>query len=142
METKSIDHEGEVIKVDGRKVTVAFIAQSGCSSCKAQGKCGMVEASRREIELEVASGEAYEVGEKVMLSVTMGMGNMAVVLAYVIPLVLLVVVMGVCSLCDFAEWSMALSGLGSVALYYGVLYIFRDKIETKINFRIDKQWKF
>ncbi len=146
METKNIRHEGQVIKVEKQakdvfgvtfqRVTVSFLSQGGCGSCKARGKCGMVESDRREVEVYASEREVYNVGDNVTLSVTMGMGRMAVILAYVIPLILLIILMVIGVVLNFAEWGVALMGLIGVALYYCVLYLNRDKIGKKINFTI------
>ncbi len=133
-----IRHEGRVLDVEGRKIRVAYHHQGGCGSCKARGKCGMVESEKREVVVEAPQGEVFEVGDSVMLNVTMSMGRVAVILAYVIPLVLLVVLMFLGGVLGFAEWGVALMGLVGVALYYCVLYLLRDKIEKKINLTITK----
>ncbi len=142
METKNIRqggairHKGQVVRVEGDCVTVSFLSQGGCGSCQAKGKCGMVESDKREIEIEVAHASQYKVGDDVTISVTMSMGRTAVILAYVVPLVLLIILMTIGSVLSLAEWGVALVGLCGVALYYVVLYMGREKIGKKINFTI------
>ncbi|MFR9603031.1 MAG: SoxR reducing system RseC family protein [Rikenellaceae bacterium] len=146
METKEIRHKGQVVKIDRQggdifgvklqKITVSFLSQGGCGSCKARGKCGMVESDRREVEVYAPVAEAYNLGDEVTISVTMGMGRMAVVLAYVVPLVLMIILMALGAVLNLAEWGVALMGLVGVALYYCVLYLNRNRIDKKINFTI------
>ncbi len=146
METKEIRHKGQVVKIEEhggdvfgvklQKITVSFLSQGGCGSCKARGKCGMVESDRREVEVFASQREIYKIGDDVTISVTMGMGRMAVILAYVVPLVLMIVLMILGVVLNFAEWGVALMGLIGVALYYCVLYLNRNTIDKKINFTI------
>ncbi|MFI3282908.1 MAG: SoxR reducing system RseC family protein [Rikenellaceae bacterium] len=136
METKEIHHKGEIVKIDGRRITVSMLSQGGCGSCQARGKCGMVESERREVEVFAREGKIYSVGDSVTVSVAMSIGQEAVVLAYVVPLVLMIVLMVVGGVLHLAEWGVAAVGLGGVALYYCVLYFLRDKIERRINFTI------
>lgn len=138
METKQIRHKGEVTRVDGERVTVSYKSQGGCGSCAARSKCGMVESEGREVEVIVGSNDNFCVGDSVTISVTMGMGRMAVVLAYVVPLFLLIILMCIGAVLHLEEWGVALMGLVGVALYYCALYFTKDRIEQKINFTIEK----
>ncbi len=138
METKRIRHKGEVTKIEGRKVTVSFLSQGGCGSCQARGKCGMVESDRREVEGYGEIGENFTVGDKVVVSATMSMGRMAVVLAYFVPLLLLIILMCGGAALDLADWAIALIGLGGVGIYYFALYLTKDKFEKRINFLVTK----
>ncbi|MFI3302166.1 MAG: SoxR reducing system RseC family protein [Rikenellaceae bacterium] len=136
METKDIRHRGQIVRIEGHRVTVSFMSQGGCGSCHARGKCGMVESDKREIEIEDTHASKYREGDDVTISVTMSMGRTAVILAYVVPLVLLIILMSVGSVINLAEWGVALMGLCGVALYYTILYWGRKKIDKKINFTI------
>ncbi len=143
METKShprqiIRHQGEVAKIEGRKVTVSFLSQGGCGSCQARGKCGMVESDKREVDVYISESDSFEVGDKVVVSATMSMGRMAVILAYVVPLLLLIILMCGGAALNLADWAVALGGLGGVALYYVGLFLMREKFEKKITFTITK----
>ncbi|MFI3292653.1 MAG: SoxR reducing system RseC family protein [Rikenellaceae bacterium] len=143
METKQIRHQqirhqGEVAKIEGRKITVSFLSQGGCGSCQARGKCGMVESDKREVEVYSVEADMFVVGDKVVVSATMSMGRMAVMLAYVVPLLLLIILMCGGAMLNLADWVVALMGLGGVALYYIGLYLVKDKFEREINFTITK----
>ncbi len=131
-----IRHKGQVVRIEGERVRVAYLNQGGCGSCQARGKCGMVESEKREIEVVVAHASTYKVGDEVTISVTMSMGRMAVILAYVVPLLLMLAIMIVGSVLNLTEWVVALMALCGVATYYIVLYLGREKIGRKINFTI------
>ena len=61
----------------------------------------------------------------------------ASVLAYVVPLVLMVIALFVGTHLA-GEAAGALASLLTLALYYGVLYLLRDKIGKRFEFKIDK----
>ena len=64
------------------------------------------------------------------------MGMKAVWLAYFIPLlVLLAVILGLIGL-GVAEVPAGLAGIGAVAVYYLLLYLFRDRLKNEYIFTI------
>ena len=64
------------------------------------------------------------------------MGHKAVWLAYFIPLLLLLaVILGLMGL-GLAEVPAGLAGLAAVALYYLLLYLFRDRLKNEYIFTI------
>ncbi len=131
--------EGEVIWADNDTLRVAFDTKSACGGCSARAKCGMSEASRREVEISRAGNEELKVGDNVTISISTEMGIMSVVIAYIIPLIILIAILAI-TLEGFAmaEWQGALCSLASVAIYFIGIYIFRDKLDNKITFTINK----
>lgn len=91
----------------------------------------------REKRIEAQMLRPVQVGEEVEVVVRETAGWLAVVLAYVIPFLLLVV-----AVAGFAKigWSEARAGtaaLASVALYYCILRLFRDKLQRKFTFYVE-----
>ncbi len=142
MESKAIHHKGRVVDIREGKIVVVLHKSGACGGCKAKDKCGMVESENREVEVAYPRDKEFEVGESVVVSVTMGMGRRAVIFAYVLPLLILVFSMVLGGIFALAEWALALIGLVGVACYYFFLYLVRGKIEQKINFTITKNGDF
>ena len=91
----------------------------------------------REKRIEARLTTPVQVGQTVDVVVREELGWLAVVLAYVIPFVLLVVaVAGLNKL----GWSEAWAGTGalvSVAVYYLILRLFRDRLQRKFTFYVE-----
>ncbi len=88
----------------------------------------------RDKRIEARMIEPLHVGEEVEVLVRERAGWLAVCLAYVVPFVLLVVFVAAF---DYLGWSEAKAGtaaLASVAVYYVVLRLFRDKLQRKFTF--------
>ena len=62
----------------------------------------------------------------------------AVLLAYVVPFVVLIGVVAACYLLGAGDGAAVLAGLGSVVLYYGILWLLRRKIDNAIHFTISE----
>lgn len=136
---KEIQHIGTVAEVDTNRVVVRITSRSACGSCAARAACGLAEAQEKLIEVRTADAARYAVGDEVMVGVKPYIGAKAVGLAYVGALVVLIVAL-VLSVGVFgvSEGVGVLITLAAVVLYYGALWLVKDKIEHTIQFTINK----
>ncbi|WP_418992127.1 SoxR reducing system RseC family protein [Alistipes sp.] len=134
-----IEHSGVVERTAGGTVYVKITSRSACGSCKARQACGLAEAQEKIVEVPAAQAGEYAPGDRVTVGVRRRAGGLAVALAYVGALaVLLAALVAGISLLGWSEGCSALAALGAVVLYYGVLWLFRRKIEHTIQFTITK----
>ena len=124
--SESINHTGFVEKIDGDTVFVRITQQSACSGCHAQSMCSASEKKDKIIEVPDRSGR-FHVNEEVIICGQNSMGLQAVLLAFVIPLVIVVgaIVIG-------------LTGLSLLLPYYCILYLMRDKLKRRFIFTLKK----
>lgn len=136
---KEIQHIGTVAEVGTNRVVVRITSRSACGSCAARAACGLAEAQEKLIEVRTADAARYAVGDEVMVGVKPYIGAKAVGLAYVGALVVLILAL-VLSVGVFgvSEGVGVLITLAAVALYYGALWLVKDKIEHTIQFTINK----
>lgn len=136
---RPIEHIATVMRVGDGVVEVELTAQSACAACHARMACGMGESTRKRIEVATSEASAFTQGECVVISVERNMGMTAVLWAYVVPFVVLLGALVSASLAGWGDGAAALTALGGVALYYVALYLFRERLERKIHFKIHKQ---
>ena len=136
---KEIQHVGTVAEVSAKQVVVRITSRSACGSCAARAACGLAEAQEKLIEVKTADAARYAGGDEVTVGVKPYIGAKAVGLAYVGALVVLILAL-VLSVGVFgvSEGVGVLITLAAVALYYGVLWLVKDKIEHTIQFTINK----
>ena len=144
MAKERIEHEGRVIAVNKDYISVEIVNKSACAACHAKAVCGASDEAVKVIEIaqdfSTLAGD-YQVGETVNVIMSSAMGTQAIWIAYVIPLIVLMASILVFSLCGAGELLMGLGSLGVVALYYLVLFFFRNKISKIFIFSIEKQPK-
>ena len=99
--------------------------------------CGMAEIKRKQVTVSAVLG--YEVGEEVWVNIKRTMGFKAVWIAYVLPLVLLVTDIIVCSAAGVNEILSGLSALLCVGIYYLIIYLLRGKLKNEYTFYIKKK---
>lgn len=133
----TIHHSGVVEKIDDHSVYVKIIQQSACAACHAQSMCMASDSKEKIIEVPDSSG-LYHINEPVIVSGQSAMGMQAVLLAFVLPLLLVIttVVFG-----NYHKWDEGISALFSLLLllpFYGILHILRDKLKKRFIFTIKK----
>ena len=136
---KEIQHIGTVAEVSAKQVVVRITSRSACGSCAARSACGLAEAQEKLIEVRTADAARYAVGDEVTVGVKPYIGAKAVGLAYVgaLAVLILALVLSV-GVFGFSEGVGVLITLAAVALYYGVLWLVKDKIEHTIQVTINK----
>ena len=66
-----------------------------------------------------------------------GQGNKAAVLAYLIPIILLLAVLFTCLGIGLGEGLSALISIAVLIPYYTILYFQRDKLKRRFEYRIE-----
>ncbi len=132
----SIRHKGVIESIDGGKVCVRMVQVSACASCEARKICHSSDVREKRIELPLPAGQ-WAVGEEVELCGRVTMGMKAVWLSYVLPLLVLILAL-VAALWAFParEGLAALLSLASLALYYGGLFLFRQRLSREFVFEM------
>lgn len=140
MATNSITHTGKVINIFRDTVTVAVESSEACGSCASKSACSLgVESKTRNILISTPDAESYTIGQSVIVATRVQMGLMAVALCYGVPAVVVVAALAAAILAGVSEGLSALISLATVAIYYGILWLFRDKLAQKISFTIHKE---
>jgi len=134
---ETITHPGVIEQMSDEKVFVKILSMSACSSCHAKGMCNVAEVEEKIVEIRKDPRHEYKVGEQVTLSMRKSLGTLAVMLGYIVPFFLL---MGVLILVLFLSGNEGMAGLSAILIlipYYGLLYIYRNKLKSTFSFMID-----
>lgn len=132
-----ISHSGKIVEITPQQMVVEIVSESACSSCHASALCGMAEIKHKKIELPAQVG--YSIGEEVWVNLKKTMGMKAVWLAYVLPLLVLIAGVLLFSALGMAELLCGLASLALVALYYLIIFLFRNKLKNEYTFYIKKK---
>ena len=133
-----VSHEGIVQSIDGEKVVVKMTVSSACTGCHARHLCSSLDTRDKQVEAENVSHLPLEVGEKVTVELQEKLAMKAVILCFLIPLIVMLVVFIVFNNLINSELWASLGSLGSIALYYFVVWLFRGKIARDYSFIIKK----
>lgn len=134
--SENISHPGIVESIDNNLVIVRITQYSACAGCHAKSACTAADRKDKSMTVEDSSGD-FKVGDRVLIIGRSSMGMQAVVLAFVVPLILLVVSLAV-GASYLSEGMNGLLALLVLAVYYLILYKFRDKLKKHFVFKLKK----
>jgi sigma-E factor negative regulatory protein RseC len=132
----NITHAGVVTKCSNSRALIRLAVKSECHSCTIKNICGIDQSDKSLIE--VPAGNLH-IGDAVQLTVTTSFGFTALMWAYMIPFLLVVMAL-------FASYylglSEALSGLFSLAIlvpYFLALYFLKERIKNQLQYQVHKK---
>jgi len=135
--SQKIEHNGKITQIDGCKIQVQIIQVSACSSCHAKGACSASDMDEKIIEAE-SFDSTLKIGDTVQLTGESSMGLFAVLIAFVIPFLLILLSLYVSG---FYTTNEAISGtisLGILIPYFIILSFFNKKLKNKLKFSVQK----
>lgn len=132
--TNIITHKGVVTQVKGQQVSVLIMQASACSSCSASHLCQSSETKEKIIDALVVGRNVPHIGEHVNIEGTVGQGMLATVLAYVLPLFIIVISLFILQACKVSESHAAVYALLSLIPYYSLLILLRYRLARRLTF--------
>lgn len=134
---EQIAHPGKVTAVSAETVTVSFTSRSACASCHAASLCTLSDVKDKTAEVPNLYGTRYQVGDEVEVVLGAEMGLKASMIAYALPVLVLLGTVLCLGFFGVSELWSGLAGIGSVALYYLILKcFFRGSIAKKYVFHL------
>ena len=131
-----IRHTGKIIEITPEYTTVQIVVSSACSSCHSKALCGMSEDKEKVIMVPTDPYALHKAGDEVEVFTKMSMGMKAVWISYVIPLAVLMILILTLSGVFEKEYLRGLVAIGGVALYYFIVWLFRDRLNNEFIFYI------
>lgn len=136
MSKNEISHKGVIKSITPELTTVEILSTSACAECHAKGMCGMSESKVKEISVPTDPYSVHEVGDEVQVMLKKSMGLKAVWISYVIPLFILMILILSLSSVNVHEAYVGLGAIAGVALYYLIIYLFRNRLANDFVFYI------
>ncbi len=136
MSDRIISHNGKIVSIHDETIVVEIVSQEACASCSASALCSSTSSKKKEIIVHSNQTYNYYIGQEVSVSAKRELALKAVLLAYVLPLFIMLFAVILISH-SFSDIIVALIALIAVAMYYFILYLFRTRIEKDYKFYIE-----
>lgn len=117
-------------------IQVSILAESACNACRAKALCSPGESREKIIEVNLKDFSDYKIGQQVEVTLDQSKGNIAVILGYIVPFLLMISALLVSSYLIEDELIAGLISLGILAPYFLILYFFKQKFIKTFEFRI------
>jgi len=136
--SSEISHKGRVVSVTPEVTTVEIVSESACGACHAKGLCSLGDSKVKMVEVPTSGWSDIRPGDEVEVVLKASMGHKAVLLAYMIPLVLLVAVLLAAVSAGVGELYAGLAAIAAVTVYYFGLWLMRGRLRNEYIFNIKK----
>lgn len=134
----TIRQSATVIRADASEIEVEVCRPEACAACKAKSVCSEGGGQGKRMTL-VNDGQGYRVGEQVTLVMRRSSGLKAVLIAYLLPVFLIVAALLVFQATNVKETEAALLTLGILGLYFVVVRLLRGRIKRELTIEIEKE---
>lgn len=128
----TIEHQGVIISIDDKVAHVKIEQTSACASCHVKSVCGASEKSEKIIDANLMDA-SLKIGDQVTVIGQKSLGIQAILLAYVLPFVLIVVILFFANIFTTNELVIGTCALASLIPYFAVLRLMRNKIQAKFQ---------
>ena len=133
----TISHEGIVTRISDDELEIKILAQSACAACHAKSACGMGEQAEKILTVPRPQGREFALNQRVNVKMAVGQGNKAAILAYLIPIILLLAVLFTCLGLGLNDGLSALVSIVALIPYYIILYLRRDKLKKRFEYIVE-----
>lgn len=127
-----VTQPGVVTAVHGTEADIQIVQTGACASCRIRGVCQPGDVRSRTITVHNRNG--LTTGSRVDLHMEERFGWLSVVVAFVVPLILVVGTLFALAPGLGSQELAALVGLGCLIPYYGLLYITRNFFSRIVRF--------
>ena len=132
----TIKHQGIVENINGSHLKVRIVQTSACASCSVKGHCTSADTKEKLIDVTDINAASYQVGDRVWVVGELSMGVMAVLLAFILPFLILVISLFVFMAVWNDELSSALCSLALLIPYYYIMWLNKSRMGKKFSFTI------
>lgn len=131
-DTRVIYHEGVAEEVGENSAVVRFVQNGACGSCQLKSVCNPGE---QKVRLVTAFHDgSIRAGQNVRVCVEESVAWLSILFSFALPFVFLTGAFFGTILLGGGETLAGLLGLGSVPIYYGLLYLVRAPLGRRVAF--------
>ncbi|MBR1769705.1 MAG: SoxR reducing system RseC family protein [Bacteroidales bacterium] len=117
-----------VLSIEGNKIGVLVEQNESCAACAAASLCEKTSKAGKTLDVFQSDAKDFSVGEQVLLNVPQSKIYKALALAFVYPLLLIILVCVLSSyVFSLSDTAIVICSVLLVALYYLILYLNRTK---------------
>lgn len=135
----TIRQSATVIRVDATEIEVEVCRPEACAACKAKSVCSEGGSTGGKRMTLVNDGQGYTVGELVTLVMRRSSGLKAVLIAYLVPVFLIIAALLLFQALHIKETLSALLTLGVLGFYFLAVRLSGGRIKRELTIEIEKE---
>lgn len=130
---------GIIKAINHDELKIEIQSCSACSSCMVKNYCTGFETKQKEITIKHQNSDIFELNEEVIVKIDEKQAVKSVILAYVFPLVLMILTIVGMIIYNNDEIIAGICGIIILIPYYFGLFLAQDKLKSKFEFKISKK---
>ena len=119
-------------------VKVRILQTSACAACKVASHCNASDKKEKIVEVFCDDAASYQKGQEVRVTASKQVAANALLLGFGLPFLLLMLILIVALKLSGNEGVAAIAALASLAPYYLVLWLFKDRIRQRLAFALER----
>lgn len=131
-----IKHSGKVSEINIDSITVEVVSSSACAACHAKGVCGSSDTTNKLINVKDVDPKEYSIGENVTLYISEKTAVFVVMLAYIVPVVVIVALLSAFSIWGVEDAIGGVAVLLVIIIYFVILFLFKSKLNRKVSISV------
>lgn len=132
----TIRHQGIVENINGSHLQVRIIQTSACASCSVKGHCSSADTKEKLVDVTDVNAASYRPGDNVWVIGELSMGTLAVLFAFILPFLVLIISLFIFMAIWSDELRSALCSLALLIPYYYILWLNKSRMGRKFSFTI------
>ena len=135
-----IRHSGIIDSIENSTVRVRILQTSACAACKVAAHCNASESKEKLVDVAVADGSVRRVGDTVTVCASRNVVSRAMLLAFALPLALMVATLVTVMLLTGDEGVAGLSSVAVLVPYFLTVWLLRSRIGRQISFTLEDEY--
>lgn len=131
-----IKHQGVIESIDGNVIRVKILQVSACASCNVKGYCTAADVKEKIVTVTDLNASTYQNGEKVWVVGQSSVGIVAILFAFVLPFLVVIVSLFVLMTIWSNELLASIGALAVLIPYYCILWLNKKRLANKLLFVI------
>ncbi len=131
-----ITKTGQVVAVEKDFLQVELVTCSACGDCAVKSSCGLREYRKNIVKVKIDNASSYHIGDKVEVSLSSQKGIAAVLLAFVVPLFVLLATLIIGVFLGFSDIQNCICAIIILIPYYFALFLSRRVLENKFRCKL------
>ncbi len=133
-----IDHKGIIENINKDLIQVRILQTSACSECHAKSLCSSSDSKEKLIEIYSLNAYNYKIGDEVIVCGSTSMGKKAVIIAFGIPLLIIVLFSFISFYFFHYSDEEIIVGIAiALSLYYLIIKLLNKKLTKHFSFWIE-----
>lgn len=134
----TIRQSATVMLVTPSEIEVEVCRPEACAACKAKSVCSEGGGEGKRMTL-INDGQGYAIGEQITLVMRRSSGLKAVLIAYLVPVFLIVAALLIFQAMQVKDIIAAMATLGILGLYFLIVRLLRGRINRELTIEIEKE---